>query len=87
MAGSEDLRVDGAVLGAHEAAVLAGVPLEPLALLSPRRIVVVSLPGFVEDWLVCIARRWHSSEPHTAVWLLAEAAGSCPPAARRALSG
>ena len=68
---------DGAALGAHEAAVLAGVPLEQLALslLAPKQILAVSLPAFVDDWLSCIARRWQTTESTTAAWLLAEGAG------------
>ena len=72
---------DGAAPGAHEAAVLAGVPLEQLALslLAPKQILAVALPAFVDDWLVCIARRWQTTESTTAVWLLAEGAGYlCP---------
>ena len=39
-----------AALGAPEAAVLAGVPLEQLALslLAPEQILAVALPTFVE---------------------------------------
>ena len=68
---------DGAALGAYEAGVLAGVPLEQLALslLAPKQILAVALPAFVDDWLVCIARRWQTTESTTAVWLLAEGAG------------
>ena len=31
--------------------------------------------AFVDDWLVCIARRWQTTESTTAAWLLAEGAG------------
>ena len=57
--------------------MLAGVPLEQLALslLAPKQILAVALPAFVDDWLVCIARRWQTTESTTAVWLLAEGAG------------
>ena len=39
-----------AALGAHDAAVLAGVPLEQLALAlpAPKQILAVALPTFVE---------------------------------------
>ena len=58
-------------------AVLAGMPLEQLALslLAPKQILAVSLPAFVDDWLSCIARRWQTTESTTAAWLLAEGAG------------
>ena len=46
-----------------------------LSLLAPKQILAVALPAFVDDWLVCIARRWQSTESTTAVWLLAEGAG------------
>lgn len=63
-------------LDAHDAAVLAEVPIDALALglLAPKQHLAVSLPAFADDWLRCIAARWHSSESVTATWLLAEGA-------------
>ena len=45
----------------------------PLGVFRP----ICERPASVEDrWLVCIARRWQTTESTTAVWLLAEGAGS-----------
>ena len=51
---------DSARVCPHAAAVQAAVALQPaaLALLDPTQTVAVSLPGWVDDWLVCIAGRW-----------------------------
>lgn len=77
IAAAETPSGDNAMLDAHEAAVLAEAPIEALALglLAPKQFLAVSLPVFAEDWLGCIARRWRSTEPVTAAWLLAEGAG------------
>ena len=76
-AGAEQLVAAAGAVDAHEAAVLSEVPLEPLALalLAPKQVLAVSLPGFVDDWVVCIARRWQAAEPVIATWLLVEGAG------------
>ena len=67
---------DHQALDAHDAAVLAEVPLDALALglLAPKQHLAVTVPPFAEDWLRCLARRWGSSEAVTATWLLAEGA-------------
>ena len=67
----------GAV-NAHEAAVLAEAPIGLLALsmLAPRQVIDVALPEFVDDWVVCIASRWNTTESTAAAWLIAEGA-SC----------
>ena len=64
-------------LNAHEAAAVADVPLEPLALalLSPRQFIVVTLPAWVDIWLNCVARRWNTIVGNAASWLLAEGIG------------
>ena len=64
-------------LNAHEAAAVAGAPLEPLALalLSPRQFIAVTLPAWVDSWLTCVARRWNTTVDNTASWLLAEGVG------------
>ena len=69
--------VSAGTVDAHEAAVLSDVPLEPLALalLAPKQFLAVPLPAFVDDWLVCIARRWQATESNTATWLQVEGAG------------
>ena len=61
----------------QDSAVLCEVPLDPLALalLAPRQVLAVSLPAFVEDWLLCHARRWQAPASAVATWLLAEGAG------------
>ena len=66
---------DGAI-NAHQAAVLAEAPLgtQALSLLSPKVIVDVALPEFVDDWLVCIADRWNVDESTAAAWLIAQGA-------------
>ena len=76
-AASSSTAGNGDEVDAHGAAVLLEVPLEPfaLALLAPTQILAVSLPAFVDDWLLCHARRWQASVPVTATWLLAEGAG------------
>ena len=67
---------DGAV-NAHDAAVLAEAPIgrQALSLLSPKVTVVVALPEFVDDWLVCIADRWNVDESTAAAWLIAQGTG------------
>ena len=64
-------------VNAHEAAVLAEAPIGLLALsmLAPNQIFDVALPEFVDDWLVCIAGRWNTTESTAAAWLVAEGAG------------
>ena len=52
------------VVNPHEAAVLAEAPIGLLALsmLAPNQIFGIALPEFVDDWLVCIAGRWNTTE-------------------------
>ena len=65
------------VVNPHEAAVLAEAPIGLLALsmLAPNQIFDIALPEFVDDWLVCIAGRWNTTESTAAAWLLAEGTG------------
>ena len=67
---------DSGGLNPQEAAVLAEVPLQPLALmlLAPKQVLALSLPEFTDDWLLCIARRWRTPASVTATWLLADGA-------------
>lgn len=67
---------DGAI-NAHEAAVLTEAPIgtRALSLLSPKVTVEVALPEFVDDWLVCIADRWNTTESTAAAWLIAQGTG------------
>ena len=67
---------DSARVCPHAAAVQAAVALQPsaLALLDPTQTVAVSLPGWVDDWLVCIAGRWQAPPAVAVAWLLAEGA-------------
>ena len=66
--------IGDSAVNAHEAAVLAEAPIGLLALsmLAPRVIIDVALPEFVDDWLVCIAGRWNTTESIAAAWLVAE---------------
>lgn len=67
---------DPAPVCPHTAAVQTAIPLTPqaLALLAPNQTVPMSLPAWLDDWLECIARRWHTPASTMAVWLLAEGA-------------
>ena len=67
---------DGAI-NAHDAAVLSEAPIgtQALSLLSPKVTIVVALPEFVDDWLVCIAERWNVEESTAAAWLIAQGTG------------
>ena len=67
---------DSGGLNPQEAAVLAGVPFQPVALLllAPKQVLALSLPEFTDDWLLCIARRWRTPASVTATWLLADGA-------------
>ena len=64
-------------LDTHEAAAVTGAPLEPLALalLSPKQIMTLALPAWVDSRLICIARRWNTTTELAATWLLAEGVG------------
>ena len=68
--------IGDSAVNAHEAAVLAEAPIGLLALsmLAPRVIIDLELPEFVDDWLVCIAGRWNTTESTAAAWLVAEGA-------------
>ena len=65
------------IVNPHEAAVLAEAPIGLLALsmLAPNQIFDIALPEFVDDWLVCIAGRWNTTESTAAAWLRAEGTG------------
>ena len=67
---------DGVVLGLQEAAVLLGVPLgqSAMGLVAFRRVVLVVLPAFLDDWLRCFACRWRTVASVVGTWLVAEGA-------------